>query len=350
MKKFVVALLLVALSAAAREKPTNEDISARIRARVDAKKNSGIVAAVIDSRGNVSMAGYGDAGPGALPLDADSVFEIGSISKVFTATLLADMVDRGEVRLDDPVEKFLPPGTTVPERNGRKITLGDLSTQSSGLPRLPDNLHPADPSDPYADYTVAQLYDFLARYELTRDPGTQYEYSNLGVGLLGHALALRAGKTYEELVRDRIFRPLRMEHSGITLTPWMQRHLAKGHDAEGNVVPNWNIPTLAGAGALRSTMSDMLRFARANLQPRAGAIQHAMQVTHRERMATDRPDLAIGLGWHIRKKGAQEIHWHNGGTGGYRTWIGFDAKRGLAAIVLTNSSQGADDLGYELLE
>ena len=159
-----------------------------------------MVVGTIDADGGTSMAAYGDPGPGALPLDADSLFEIGSITKVFTATLLADMVDRGEVALDDPVSKDLPETVRVPERNGRKITFVDLATQSSGLPRMPDNMHPRDPANPYADYTLEQLYDFLGRFTLTRDIGSQYEYSNLGVALLGGALARRAGASYEALL------------------------------------------------------------------------------------------------------------------------------------------------------
>lgn len=326
------------------------EILTAIKSRVDDKKSTGIVVGTIDADGGTSRAAYGDAGPGALALDADSVFEIGSITKVFTATLLADMAERGEVKLVDPVGKYLPANVRVPQRNGRQITLLELSTQSSGLPRLPDNSHPRDPSNPYADYSVAQLYEFLGRYQLTRDIGTEYEYSTLGVGLLGHALARRAGRTYEALLQERVLRPLHMVHTGITLTPWMKRHLAKGHDASGNVAANWDLPTLAGAGALRSTLNDMLIFARANRDPVGGRLQRVMQHTHGARLTAGRPDMSIGLNWHIRHYDDHDIVWHNGGTGGYHTWIGFDKKRRLAAVILTNSQQGADDLGYELLE
>src|SRR5204862_268966 len=113
---------------------------------------------------------------------SNTLFEIGSMTKTFTATNLADMVARGEVRLDDPVAKYLPDSAHVPSRNGKQITLVDLAIQSSGLPRLPSNLAPRDPGNPYADYSVQQLYAFLAAYQLTRDIGATSEYSNLGVG------------------------------------------------------------------------------------------------------------------------------------------------------------------------
>ena len=342
------ALALVSAVVAA-DGSRNTEIAAAIKTRVDAKKSVGMVVATLEPDGSQSMAAYGSPGPGAPPLDGDSVFEIGSITKVFTAILLADMADRGEVKLDDPVANYLPPGTRVPERGGRKITLLDLTTQSSALPRMPDNFRPRDPSNPYADYTAEQMFEFLGRYELTRDIGATYEYSNLGVALLGQALSHRARKSYEVLVKERILDPLKMEHTGITLTPWMRAHLARGHTAQGNVTPNWDIPTFAGAGALRSTLYDMLRFARANLDPAGSRLQRVMQTTHGRRLSAGRPDLSIGMGWHIRHATGRDVVWHNGGTGGYRTWIGFDTKRKVAAIVLTNSTLSNDDLGFELV-
>src|SRR6266566_3001093 len=216
------------------------------------------------------------------------------IRKVFTASALADMVARGEVKLDDPVANYLPRAVRMPVRV-RPITLLDLATQSSGLPRLPDNFAPRDSSNPYADYSVQQLYEFLSRYQLPRDPGASYEYSNLGVGLLGHALALRAGMSYEQLVTRRILTHLGMRETAITLTPAMRARLAPGHDVGGNVVPNWDLPTLAGAGALRSTARDMLTFLAANLDTSATPMARGLRQTHEPRQATDNPNLKVGL-------------------------------------------------------
>jgi CubicO group peptidase (beta-lactamase class C family) len=164
-------------------------------------------------------------------LNGDTVFEIGSVTKVFTSLLLMDMVQRGEIALTDPVSKFLPLIVKMPERNGKKITLADLSTQTSGLPSMPANMSPKDPvNNPYADHTVDQLYQFLSDFQLTRDIGSQYEYSNLGVGLLGHVLALRAGSSYGDLVRSRISKPLEMSSTSIALSPDMTARLAVGHN------------------------------------------------------------------------------------------------------------------------
>jgi len=256
------------------------------------------------------------------------------------------MVADGSVRLDDPVAKYLPATVRVPARNGRQITLVDLATQSSGLPRLPSNMAPRDSTNPYADYSVDQMYAFLSTYELPRDPGETYEYSNLGVGLLGHALALKAGVSYEELVRRRVLAPLGMRETAITLTPALQARLAPGHDEEGHVVPNWDLPTLAGAGALRSTAQDMLKYLAANLDTAA-----PFRLAQVSRHAAGTATMTIGLAWHIlARPGGASIVWHNGGTGGYRSFAGFDEVRRVGVVVLTNANIGADDIGFHLLD
>src|SRR5262249_55292167 len=177
--------------------PSDSAVRALLASRVQTfpdtgKHGTGIVVGLLDASGRRRILAVG--------VDSNGVFEIGSITKTFTATALADMVEHGEVGLDDPVAKYLPDSVHVPTRNGKQITLLDLATQSSGLPRMPSNMTPQDPMNPYADYSVQQMYAFLAGYQLTRDIGASYEYSNLGVGLLGHALALKAGTSYETLV------------------------------------------------------------------------------------------------------------------------------------------------------
>ena len=330
--------------------PPDSAVLAIIRQRVEEKRSTGIVVGMVEPNGKTRIVAYGDPGPGQLPLDGNSVFEIGSISKVFTSTVLAELVQEGKVRLDDPVQKYLPASVKLPTRNGKQITLEHLSVQNSGLPRMPDNFHPADMSNPYADYSVAQLYDFLSGYQLTRDPGATFEYSNLGVGLLGHVLALREGKSYEEMERERVWQPLAMTNTAITLTPWMKQHLALGHDERGGVVANWDIPTLAGAGAIRSTTIDMLKFIDANLHPERGALQKAMDFAHQARGFAGAPTMTIGLNWIIRHVGSDSILWHNGGTGGYRTFAGFDPAHRTGVVVMTNTAgAGADDIGMHLL-
>ncbi|HXB75167.1 MAG TPA: serine hydrolase [Candidatus Acidoferrales bacterium] len=311
----------------------------------------GMVAGVIDAKGRRVVA-YGSlAKDDKRPLNGDTVFEIGSITKVFTSLLLMDMVQRGEVALTDPVSKYLPPSVKVPERRNRKITLQDLSTQSSGLPRMPSNFTPKDELNPYADYSVEQMYQFVSGYQLTRDIGEKYEYSNLGVGLLGHVLSLRAGMDYEALVRARICEPLGMPSTRVTLTPEMKARLAIGHSGALIAVPNWDIPTLAGAGALRSTTNDLLTFLAANMGYVKTPLAAAMAAEVSVRKPAGASDMEIAYGWHVQTKDGQSIIWHNGGTGGYRTFMGFDPKRRAGVVVLSNISTpaGPDDIGRHLL-
>jgi D-alanyl-D-alanine-carboxypeptidase/D-alanyl-D-alanine-endopeptidase len=326
--------------------PSDSAVSAMLAPRVQAlpdsgKHGEGMVIALLDKGRRVIAAGG---------VNVDNVFEIGSITKTLTASVLADMVDRGEVRLDDPVANYLPRAVRMPVR-GRPITLLDLATQSSGLPRMPDNFTPRDSANPYADYSVQQLYEFLSRYHLPRDPGAAYEYSNLGMGLLGHTLSLKARTTYEQLVTRQILTPLGMTETAITLTPAMRARLAPGHDGEGHVVPNWDLPTLAGAGAMRSTAKDLLAFLVANLDSTATPLSRTLQQTHVERQPTNDPNLKVGLAWHVITRPAGKIVWHNGGTGGYRSFIGFDPVRRIGVVVLCNNgNENVDDIGFHLLD
>jgi serine-type D-Ala-D-Ala carboxypeptidase/endopeptidase len=318
---------------------TDADIKAMLDRCVDAQRRApGIVAGIINDKGT-RLFSSGD-------VNGDTLFEIGSITKVFTGLLLQEMADSGEVKLDDPISKFLPATVKTPTRNGRQITLVDLATHTSGLPRLPENLAPSDADNPYADYTVAQLYDFLSHYELKRDIGAEYEYSNLGGGLLGHVLALRAGTDYETLVIRRICDPLGMDSTRITLSPELQSRLTPGHNSAGMPVKNWDLPTLGGAGALRSTAADLLKFLAANIGLTNSALSNAMAQTHQPRHGAG-SFLKIALMWHIDT--AHDTVWHNGGTGGYRSYIGFKKDKRIGVVVLANSANDVGDIAQYIL-
>jgi len=347
-------LATILLTASGAAQPPDSEIRKILIERIDSfHQGVGIVVGVVDAHGRRIVA-YGSLDKGdARPLNGDTVFEIGSATKVFTSLLLADMVQRGEVALADPVAKYLPAEVKVPERNGRSITLLDLSTHTSGLPRMPSNFQPKDPANPYADYTVKQLYDFLSGYQLTRDIGSKFEYSNLGGGLLGQALAHRAGMDYESLVQARITGPLGMHSTAIALTPDMKARLAIGHNTNLEATSNWDLPALAGAGALRSTANDMLTFLAANL----GYVKSPLAPAMASMLAVRRPTGVgglgeIGLGWLVAKSSENEIVWHNGGTGGYRSFVGFEPKTGAGVVVLSNTftTAGVDDIGMHLLD
>jgi CubicO group peptidase (beta-lactamase class C family) len=352
------AMILLAASAGAQSPPNSpvppdSEIRKILVERIDTfHQGVGIVVGVIEPQGRRVIA-YGSLNQGdPRPLNRDTIFEIGSVTKVFTSLVLSDMVQRSEVALTDPAAKYLPAEVKVPERGGHAITLVDLSTHTSGLPRLPTNLHPQDPANPYADYTAEQLYQFLSTYQLTRDPGSQFEYSNLGGGLLGHVLARRAGMDYEALVRTRITGPLGMSITGITLSPDEKARLAVGHNDKLAAVPYWDFQVLAGCGALRSSVNDLLTFLAANLGYSQTPLTAAMTSMLAVRRPTGNAGMGeIGLAWIIAKLSTGEIVWHNGGTFGFRSFVGFDPKARVGVVVLSNTftGGGVDDIGMHLL-
>ena len=358
MKRSVVSIALATavagqLSAQSPAPLSDTDVKQILVDRIDRDRQSiGIVVGLVGPTGRHVIA-YGALDKGDIrPLNGDTIFEIGSVTKVFTSLLLADMAARGEVALSDPISKYLPPDVKAPMRNNQSITLTDLATHTSGLPRLPTNFTPTDPANPYADFSVPQLYQFLSTYTLSRDIGSQYEYSNLGGGLLGHLLARRAEMSYEALVRTRITEPLRMTSTTITLSPDQRARLAVGHNAQLDRVANWDLPTLAGAGALRSSANDMSTFVEANLGLWTSPLASVMGAMLTPRRPTGAPGLDIALGWHILTRSGRNLVWHNGGTGGYRSFVGYDATARLGVVVLSNTSTtaGVDDIGLHLLD
>lgn len=319
-----------------------------LRTRVDSGRAPAIVVGIIE-HGKRRYVSYGSAGEGRTPLDAHTLFEIGSISKTFTGLLLADAVTRGEVRLDEPVTELLPAGTTVPSRDGKPVTLLQLSTHRSGLPRLPTNMAPADVADPYADYDTKRLYEFLASYTLTRAPGERAEYSNLGGGLLGHALTRKAGMTsWGELVARRVTGPLGMQETFVDVPPQLMERLSTGHDERMMPAKPWRFDALAGAGALRSSAADMLTYLAAELDTASGPLAKAIAMGRVPR-AEFAPGSSIALAWMVSGSPVAPIWWHNGGTGGFRSFVAFDPARQVGVVVLANSAISVDDIGMHLM-
>lgn len=329
--------------------PADSVIRRTIEARVAGEGSTGMVVGVLDA-GKPRFIATGVRGAaGSAPLDQKTLFEIGSISKVFTTILLAHMVESGEVRLDDPAQQLLPAGVTLPSKDGRAITLLDLATATSGLPRMP-TITPRDPENPYADFDAKQLYAFLNGLTLTRAPGASYEYSNLGMGLLGHLLALKAGKPYAQLVTERILRPLGMNETSLVIPEARRSRLAQGHNRELAAVKNWDFDVLAGAGGWRSTPEDMARFLQAQLTPPANLLGRAMQLAATTQRPTGIKDVSIGLGWHIINRNGQQIVFHNGETGGYHSWLGFNRAVGSNALILAASAHDIDDIALNIVD
>ncbi|MEX0287961.1 MAG: serine hydrolase [Flavobacteriaceae bacterium] len=349
MLKHLFFLFLISLGLSCHaQNGLPDEVLANVELRVENDIHPGVVIGIIDDDGSR----YYSFGVKSLKtnekVDEHSIFEIGSISKTFTGILLADMVIKGELTLEDPLQSLLPEGVTAPTRNEAQIKLVHMANHTSALPRMPDNFNPANPFNPYVDYTEKQLYDFLSGHSLRRDIGAQYEYSNYAMGLLGHVLAAKKNTSYEELMLAVIAKPLGMDNTGITLSEVMKKNLAMGHNG-GVEVENWDLTTLAGAGAIRSSAVDMISFLAANMGKEESTLYPAMQLAHKNSREED-AEPRVGLGWHIRVKEGTEIIWHNGGTGGYRTFAGFVKDENKGVVVLTNSTVGADDIGFHLLD
>ncbi|HEX7778840.1 MAG TPA: serine hydrolase [Vicinamibacterales bacterium] len=354
MKRLVLLALLAATPTAwTVQLRSDADIRRILTERLKGfEQRVSIVVGVVGPEGRRIVA-HGSTGMNGRPVDGDTLYEIGSITKAFTSLLLADMVERGEVALEDPVAKYLPPGVKMPERNGRQITLLDLSTHRSSLPRMPANFAPRDPLNPYIDYPVERLYAFLSSHELRRDIGAEYEYSNLGSGLLALVLARRAGTDFESALRDRVFRPLGMSSTVISLTPGLKARMTTAHSSAFHLAPTplWDFtPAFFGAGALRSSANDILTFLAANLgylQTPLSAAMVRMRTVHADGM----DNFKMGLGWQIEQVDGIGIVWKGGASYGSRTYSGFDPKSRVGVVVLSNynSGSGIDDIGRYLL-
>ena len=310
----------------------------------------GVVAGLV--RGDDSRSwGFGTVAMGSSRApDAQTVFEVGSITKVFTATLLARMAEQGLVALDDPIRPLLEPHLKLKDWRGRDVTLLHLATHTSTLPRASRRMldHARrNLANPYRDYDLGELHADLAEFVPGPEVGHTFEYSNLGFGLLGHLLALIAGEPFEQVLLRRVCQPLELSDTVVTLDADRRARLAQGHFF-GRPVGIWDMPVLAGAGALRSTAADMMHFIACSMGVRRSALDPTLATTQAPRVrASD--TLSIGLAWHRTPTAAGDTVWHRGETAGMRSFIGFVRERALGLVLMANASAGVDELGLELL-
>jgi CubicO group peptidase (beta-lactamase class C family) len=333
--------------------PADRKIRRVLKERVDFYgRGVGLVVGVVGPSGKRTISyGLAEKASGRL-MSGETLVDLASVSKVFTALLLAEMAGHGEVELTDPVARYLPPEMQPPDQpNDRAITLLELATYTSGLPRDAPNLAPVDPQNPYADYTPESLGAFLASFKSVHPPGSRYGYSNLGFGVLGYALARRAGVDFPDLLSSRIFKVLGLTDTRIVTGAGPPR-LAQGYDADLAPVPHWDhSPVLMGSGAVSSTANDLLNFLEALLGYRASRLSPAMGDLLKHRRPTDSADTLVSLGWGILQRNGREIVWKSGGGGGFSTWIGYDLERRTGVVVLANSTATApSDIGFHILD
>ncbi len=336
----VLAAGLVVPGTAAPQTATSlEDLATGFRTEHDVP---GLVVATLGHAGERVLALGTASAETATPVDRRTRFEIGSVTKVFTALLLADLVVRGDVELDDRAAGHLA-GEGRDNPALAAIRLHELATHTSGLPRLPANLRPSSITDPYVDYTAEDLETLMAGIEPPRAPGEAYEYSNLAAGLLGYLLARRAGGPLHQVLHERVIGPLGLDATFLPpprMAPEDQgetgpRRIAVGH-SNGVAVPPWRFDALGGLGGMWSTADDLIRFLRHMLHPPDGLAGDAIRLSLEPR--ADGPGgLTMALGWHgVELSGPGRVYFHNGGTGGFRAFVAFAPEAGIGAVVLTN--------------
>lgn len=325
-----------------------EGLVEEIESRIDGGHYVGLQIGYWDSTG-MHFYGFGTTAlkDGTVP-NENTLFEIGSISKVFTGILLADRVGKGKMNLEDPVENYLPDSVTVPERDGKKILVRQLSTHTSGLPRMPTNLNITASTDPFAGYDDTLLYDFLSRHKLERDIGSEALYSNLAVGMLGHIMSLEAETPYEELIKENICQPLGLTNTTISMTEDQRARLAMPH-SRGLNDHIWTFDCLAGCGAIRSTASDMLKFLAANAFPE-GPLEDALWLSQEVHGEQKLGEAQIGLGWIIAGGDSTRVILHDGATGGYRAFAAVVQGQKRGVVVFTNSTTDVSDIGFSILK
>jgi CubicO group peptidase (beta-lactamase class C family) len=292
----------------------------------------------------------GQSSPAGKTANNLTVYEIGSISKVFTALLLADAAVRGEIDLNATANVANAARIQLPSHAGRSIQWIDLSTHRAGLPRLPGNLLSADSTNPYREYNSKKAAAFLNTYKLPREPGTAQEYSNLGVSVLGYLVAQKAGKPYQQLHRERIAEPLRMTDCSVLLSSDQTKRLATPHDKVGAATPTWTFADLPGAGGIHATMRDMMRFAKAQLTPPPGQLGESIELAWKQQRDADASGPAMGLGWMIAGDG--QTRWHNGQTGGSHAALFINREIECAVVVLCNTAVAneVDQLAMQLIQ
>lgn len=321
-----------------------------VRPYIQKGNTCGLVLALIHN-GNLRRYSYGSVSKRLkqLPDAAHTIFEIGSITKTFNSLVLAREVESGRMKLNDPINLYLPDSIPALGFQGKSITLQDLANHTSGFPRLPANIFngKVNPKDPYKHYLLDSLYSFLVHYRPAVVPGTVFSYSNYGAGVLGTILERKLNSSFEQLILDRICKPLGMNYTSVTLNETAQRNFAQGYNETGEATAPWDLASLKGSGAIRSTLNDMVKYARAQLATK-GPLYKAVLLSHQPTFSS--AAQCMGLGWRINRDGQNTYLHHSGGTGGFRSFIGFDPERQVAIIILSNAAEDVTTIGEKFLK
>jgi CubicO group peptidase (beta-lactamase class C family) len=353
---FAALMSFFALSNRTEAGPGKNKIDSMSRVFLSKSSGSCVVIGVVD-HDQVSYYAFGKTEKnGRHNADSLTFFEIGSITKVFTALSIANLANEGRLSYADPVSKYFPDSIRFPRYREKKISIETLLQHTSGLAGIPDNLlvPGVDSLNPYRAYTVQNLYQYLNKASPERAPAEKYEYSNLGFGIAGQAISNISGKTYQQYLKDNIFIPLSMNASTANSADTFQKIFAAPYSENGDRVKRWDFDAMAGAGAIRSNLVDMLKFLKFSMNPDINIQNSAKSLVKGmhdcQTMTIDgRHNLKVGLGWHISPLDGDQLIWHNGETGGYRSFLGFTKNHQQGIVVLTNSQSDPDNLAIMIL-
>lgn len=338
-----------------------QDLESKIKEIVqpllDSKKNMSFAISVYDVNSETPRYFYfgQTAKDNNTPPNENTVYEIGSITKTFTTTMLVMLERDGKLKVTDPVQNYLPAGVTAHNFSSTSPTqLFHLATQTSGYPRQPNNMitGTSDPKNPYKNYSETDLYIFVNNYVPDFEPGTHYGYSNVGMGLLGNLLTKASGKSYEELLHYYILDSLGMTMTSTKISADMQKNLAKAYNEGGEPTLNWDFDALAGAGAIKSTLSDMTKYLAFQMGKNDKMnFKDGLKLAQTRRFETDLNNTAVGLAWAISETmWDRTVIWHNGGTGGYTSFLGFIPETNTGVVVLSNQNNSVDGVAMEILK
>ena len=326
----------------------DKEVDSAVQSYISLQATVGLSIGVLKD-GKVFFYGYGETARGNKQIPNEhTLFEIGSISKTFTSILLADAVNSGKVKLDDPMSKYLPDSIPRLQFDGIPITLKTLANHSSGIPRMPSNFYSSDNSNPYKDYDRKDLFSFYRNFKPIRKPGEKYEYSNLAAATLGVILESVDHEKYETLLISTICRPLHMNETREFLLAGDSVRFAKGYSEDGAFSSQWDFRALGAAGCIRSTSADLLKYARANLGDAPPALDKAIQLTHV--ITFTEAQTKVGLAWHFIKLGKDEVIFHNGQTGGYHSYLAFNTEKKFAVVILSNCAKGTEEIGNTVMK
>ncbi|MCC3859611.1 serine hydrolase domain-containing protein [Pseudemcibacter aquimaris] len=328
-----------------------DEISKALEYRINQQKAVGYYVGVIDGAQEYELFLGRTSNENIEAITKKHIFEIGSITKTMTGILLANMVESGAISYNDKVSDYLP--IDFKGQVG-DITLLELATHSSGLARMPDNFFPNNPLNPYVDYYDQDLKAYLENLSVLND-GT--EYSNLGFGLLGYILSVHAEMPFEDLLIDKVIKPIGMTDTTITVSSELENRFVNGHNEDGKITDRWDFNVLAGAGGVRSTGVDMLKYLKANMGLVDTGNSPALIESHKPRrdfidenmnMGPDK-EVQIGLGWFVQTDDNNDITWSFGRTGGFRSFIGWDKNNNRGIVILTNSMDSPHHIGMSIL-